>query len=314
MTAAGTPADQGKHGRAIWVLIMTISLGVSLGLNIWHAVDPPESTSGNAASPVDGRVFLALIVGILPVIMNALMLHVFPKKHVPAAVKWIVAALFAVALYMSMSAVYALLDPVTGDHVRTVGMVAIIDVPALLGLYMLARKPPAESARPVAQVGEAVPRAVGPRPVAEPIARPVAPAVEAVAAPVARPVAEATGDRLPTAPAPVERPVARPVAAPVADDPRPVGDRSPEPTADRSPEPTAEPPRKAVPTGGLSTRDRARLALAANPALNGAELARELGISPERGRTLLRELKRERAAQDAGQEAEVIHLPAAVNE
>ncbi len=40
----------------------------------------------------------------------------------------------------------------------------------------------------------------------------------------------------------------------------------------------------------MSSRDRARLVMSEHPEFTGADLARELGVSPERGRTLRREV------------------------
>lgn len=321
MSAKRTPAAAPHGGRGIWWTILILTGAVSLFLNIWHALHPAPPDGGGpaaqaaggavgaAAEGVDaGRLILALILGVFPVVVAALLSHTFIVPT-PRPVRVVVVALFLVGMAMSMTAQVEVLRPVAGADARALGLVALVDIPALLSLYMLAvgvRTPADRSAKDAAPAAPA-PVAPAPRPVAETPVRPVA-------------------DRLPELPAEQPRPVAPPVAAPVAPPVDPTPDRSPRPVAEPAPDrsPTgppveAEPPSrpvaeprparrtqpKAPAADALSTRDRARLLLAGNPALSGADLARELGVSPERGRALRREVLAEGTPTETPSEARV---------
>lgn len=123
----------------VWVAIIVVTLTTSLALNIAHAfayhpVNPP---GGAVKLSEGGRVALALLSGILPVAMVGTLSHTLVARA-PAPVRVVVVALFVIGLAMSTTAQYDMVLPVTG-HARALGMVAIIDIPALIALYMIER-------------------------------------------------------------------------------------------------------------------------------------------------------------------------------
>jgi hypothetical protein len=134
------------QGRAIWVIITGLTMVVSLGLNIAHAVvyQPVPEPGAVVVLSHGGRVFLGLLSGVLPVVMAGLMSHTFFTK-VPAIVRVIVTSVFLVGMGMSLSAQYELFEPAVG-WLRAVGTVAVIDVPALLALGMIERGNRAQAA------------------------------------------------------------------------------------------------------------------------------------------------------------------------
>lgn len=62
-------------------------------------------------------------------------------------------------------------------------------------------------------------------------------------------------------------------------------------------------------TNGLSSKDNAVIVFEQDPGISGADLGKALGLTPERGRQLLREIKEERAKADA-EAARPAHLRA----
>lgn len=129
---AATQQPDHRPGLRVWWTILIISGLVSLVLNVWHAVHP-----GGTAQEVYGRVVLALILGVLPVVMVALLSHALMDS--PAGVRAVTVLLFLVSMAMSITAQADVMMPVAGHWARAWGIPVIVDVPALLALYMIAR-------------------------------------------------------------------------------------------------------------------------------------------------------------------------------
>lgn len=132
----------------IWVAIIVVTLTTSLALNIAHAFayEPPPTLEGLIELSAEGRIAIALLAGILPVAMVGTLSHTLVTKA-PGGVRLVVVVLFVIGLAMSTTAQYDMVLPVAG-HARALGMVAIIDIPALISLYMIER---AMSARGAAE-------------------------------------------------------------------------------------------------------------------------------------------------------------------
>lgn len=137
MNATDTLGDQAKHGMGIWWMILVISGLASLFLNIWHALHGKTDAS---TPEVAGKLVLALIIGVLPVVMAGLLSHSFVVAA-PRPVRLGAVAVFAVGMAMSVTAQAEVMLPVAGDPLRAWGIPFIVDVPALLALYMIARAP-----------------------------------------------------------------------------------------------------------------------------------------------------------------------------
>jgi len=223
------------HGRGIWIFILIITGVLSLFLNIWHAVTiPPEPVEGVPVPPPDnapdwGRIVLGVILGAHPVLMAAFLSHTFIKRT-PALVRAVVVLLFLVGMGMSMTAQVEVLVPVAGHVARAIGLVLLVDIPALLSLYMLSwierERAVAAPTRPVEAVAEKrndrSPTEADDRSfrAQREDARPVGPVDAKPVESVARPVADRSPEE--------SRPVARPVADRSPEERRPVADRLPD--------------------------------------------------------------------------------------
>ncbi|MGW4476818.1 hypothetical protein ACWENQ_44805 [Nonomuraea sp. NPDC004354] len=132
-------AEQSTRERGVWVAITAITMLVSLGLNIAHALVYQPTPDPNAAVKLStvGHVVLGLLSGFLPVVMAGLMSHAFFSKA-PGGVRLIVVIVFLVGMGMSLTAQFELMAPAVGA-LRAAGTIAVIDVPGLTALFMIER-------------------------------------------------------------------------------------------------------------------------------------------------------------------------------
>lgn len=132
------PAAAAEQARGLWWFIIVITGTTSLALNVTHAVVyRPAETDGMVELSDAGRVILAIVASVLPVLMAGLLSHTF-VVDAPWPIKTIVGVLFVLGMGMSLSAQVELLTPVVGD-MRAMGTAAVIDVPALIALIMIER-------------------------------------------------------------------------------------------------------------------------------------------------------------------------------
>ncbi|WP_205315188.1 hypothetical protein, partial [Nonomuraea lactucae] len=131
-------ASTAEQARGLWWSIITITGTTSLGLNITHAIVYKHvDTGGMIELSEAGRVMLAIIASVLPVLMAGLLCHTF-VVDAPWPIKVLVAALFVLGMVMSLSAQVELLTPVVGWG-RAMGTATVIDAPALISLIMIER-------------------------------------------------------------------------------------------------------------------------------------------------------------------------------
>jgi hypothetical protein len=127
-------ADQ---ARGLWWSIIVITGTASLGLNITHAVVYEGSHGSAITLSTTGRVILAVIASIMPVLMAALLCHAF-VVDAPGPVRLAVGAIFLLGMAMSLTAQVELLTPIIGGA-RALGTAIVIDAPALISLIMIER-------------------------------------------------------------------------------------------------------------------------------------------------------------------------------
>ncbi|MFB4294776.1 hypothetical protein ACBI99_44605 [Nonomuraea sp. ATR24] len=127
-------ADQ---ARGLWWSIILITGAASLGLNITHAVVYEGSHGAAITLSTTGRVVLAVIASIMPVLMAALLCHAF-VVDAPGPVRLAVGVIFLLGMAMSLTAQVELLTPIIGGA-RALGTAVVIDAPALISLIMIER-------------------------------------------------------------------------------------------------------------------------------------------------------------------------------
>ncbi|MEV0612825.1 hypothetical protein AB0I81_05805 [Nonomuraea sp. NPDC050404] len=134
---AGASAVQRGHG--LWWAIIVITGTTSMALNVVHAVVYRQGSIVGDGAVIDlsqgGRIVLGVVAGVLPVLMGGLLSHSFAVTS-PTLVRLAVAKLFTLGMGMSLSAQVELLTPVIG-WLRALGTAIIIDVSALLSLFMI---------------------------------------------------------------------------------------------------------------------------------------------------------------------------------
>lgn len=138
-------APAAEMGRGLWWSIIVITGATSLGLNITHAIVYKHTGGdGLVELSVTGRAILAVIASVLPVLMAGLLSHAF-VVDAPWPIRLIVSGLFVLGMGMSLSAQVELLTPVIGGG-RALGTAIVIDIPALISLFMIERCNRAEKA------------------------------------------------------------------------------------------------------------------------------------------------------------------------
>ncbi|MEV7011793.1 hypothetical protein [Streptosporangium sp. NPDC051022] len=113
---------------AFWWALLFASSGISLFLNVWHAVNQSEGRTGHA--------ILAVTYAVVPVVFAGWLSHGLVNPLLGIWPRRVIITLFLAALAMSMSAQAEVMEPYGGDIGRW-GIPLILDVSALVALHII---------------------------------------------------------------------------------------------------------------------------------------------------------------------------------
>jgi len=314
-----TPESMEEAGRG-WKRFLIATALVSLYLNIYYALAPKlpdgklavtaqEITAAGAIKVSFGDISLALIIGIVPVAIAFWLSDALKDPLVNSWIKFAIITLMLSCMGMSIAHQAEVLRPKMGDFWSLV-LPIILDASSMvaLNLFMKAKKIAHDAVKKAAEAAEMISIKAEIRDRLEAEARAEIKAeVEAEVRPVIEAeatrkrgaeieAAEARGRAEAEAEIPALIEAAEEAARTRAEvettarvrreltDSKPAGKRS-----GKGPKATAlDPDRR-----GLSSKDEARILYEENPEISGGELGKSLGLTPDRGRQLLREIKKE---------------------
>jgi hypothetical protein len=303
MDASNRAAE--SHGLGLWWTILILGCIVSVVLNIWHAMTLNTGAKGH---PVLGIIF-----ALVPVLFAALLSHGLVSPVVAKWFKWPILALFGMAMVTSISSQAAVLQPYGGGYGGEWSIPIVLDAATLLALNAITSTTAA--ARKAAAVADmeadmerlradmrpdieadvhAELQADMPRIRADieaSVRRTLEADIAAREADMRADIhAQAEADmasRLESAALEIRR------QAEVETEAR-IRRELAETRKTQSSGKTATAPARKAADDGLTTKDKARILLASNPDMTGAELGRTLGVAERSGRRLLDELTVER--------------------
>lgn len=312
MTAPTGTAAQ-PHGLKLWWAILLLGCFVSVVLNLWHALTLNTGTHGH---PILGIIF-----ALVPVVFAALLSHGLVS---PGAAPWFKAAilsLFGISMLTSISSQAAVMKPYGGGYGAELSIPIVLDAAAILALYFITSRAAAarEAVQEAAAAAETESVKAELRPVVEAELRTELRAELAAAkaeleaelgrrrqaelvAARAEERAEVEAEleakisaRLTAAEAEFRTRAATATAVAVQQAEVQAEARIRREVAEQGKQhgqrkPVAPPSRKDG-EDGLSSIDRARILLAADPEMTGADLGRALGTTDRYGRELLKKIQ-----------------------
>ena len=320
-----TPQPTEKAGRG-WKWFLAATALVSLYLNIYYALAPKlpsgklavtakDIAAASAAEVSAGDISLALIIGIVPVAIAFWLSDALKDPLVESWIKFVIITLMLSCMGMSIAHQAEVLQPKMGTFWSVV-LPIILDASSMvaLNLFMKARKLAHDAVRKAAEAAEMISIKAEIRDRLEAEARAE---IKAEVEAEVRPVIEAEADQKRRAE--IEAAEAKGRAEAEAEIPALIeaaeeaartraeveatararleltGSKATGKKPSKGPKvATADPDKR-----GLSSKDEARILYEGNPNISGGELGKSLGLTPDRGRQLLREIKKELAEMEA---------------
>ncbi len=319
------PPDIKKAGRS-WKRFLAATALVSLYLNIYYAlapklpsgkipVTPQEVAAAVAGKATFGDISLALIIGIVPVAIAFWLSDALKDPLVNSWIKFAIIVLMLACMLMSIAHQAEVLHPKMGDFWSIV-LPLILDASSMvaLNLFMKARKIAHDAVKKAAEAAEmiSVKAEIRDRLEAEAKAE-----IKAEAEAEIRPVIEAEADRKRRAeieaakaegraeaeaeiPALVEAAeAAARTRAEVETSARVRLELTAGKTTGKKPAGRPKAAQSDTDKPRLSSKDEARILYEKDPEISGGKLGEALGLTPDRGRQLLREIKKELAEMEA---------------